>query len=67
MKRFTGGRAFERDARSRAQILGELRTAGFAEVTAIGARDVARAWQLPHAELVTPTVVFTARARSARS
>jgi O-methyltransferase involved in polyketide biosynthesis len=64
MARFTGGRGFERDARTRAQILAELRAAGFADVAAIAAADVARAWQLPHAERATPTVVFTARARA---
>jgi O-methyltransferase involved in polyketide biosynthesis len=62
MRRFTGGRAFERDARTRGDVLGELRSAGFTEATAIAAVDVARAWQLPHAEQRTPTVVFSARA-----
>ncbi len=62
MKRFTGGRAFERDARTREQILGELRAAGFAEVAAIGAADVARAWQLPHAELAIPRARESSRA-----
>lgn len=60
MKRFTGGRTFERDARTRAQILAELADAGFAHARAIAAPDVARAWQLPHADRVTATVVFEA-------
>ena len=68
MKRFTGGRTFERDARTRGGVVAELRDAGFTEVEAIAATDVAAAWALPHAERVTPTVVFTARvARSTRS
>jgi O-methyltransferase involved in polyketide biosynthesis len=68
MKRFTGGRTFERDATTRAVVLGELRDAGFADPTAIAATDVAHAWGLPHADRPTPTVVFTARAaRSTRS
>lgn len=65
MKRFTGGRSFERDARSRTQILDELRAAGFTEVQAIAAIEVAHAWELPHAERATPTVVFTARSTTA--
>ncbi len=68
MKRFTGGRTFERDARTRAGVLAELRDAGFTEVSAIAATDVAAAWGLPHPDRVTPTVVFTARVvRSTRS
>lgn len=65
MKRFTGGRSFERDARTRAQILDELRDAGF-EAEAIAAREVARAWALPHAEQPTLMVVFACRARATR-
>ena len=60
MKRFTGGQAFERDAHTRAQVLDELRAAGFAVCRAYSSRDVARAWQLPHAERATSMVVFTA-------
>jgi O-methyltransferase involved in polyketide biosynthesis len=63
MKRFTGGRAFERDLRTRGDVLDELRAAGFADVRAIAASDVARAWSLPHAERPTTWVVFDARAR----
>ena len=68
MKRFTGGRTFERDLATRADVLRELRDAGFIEPTAIAAAEVARDWKLPHADRSTPTVVFTARAeRSTRS
>ena len=66
MKRFTNGRTFERDARTREDVLAELRAAGFDDVQAIAARDVATAWSLPHAERATPTVVFTA-SRASRS
>lgn len=62
MKRFTGGRGFARDQRTRADVLAALRAAGFAEARAIAARDVAQAWALPHAARATPTVVFEARA-----
>lgn len=65
MKRFTGGRTFERDARTRAQVVDELRAAGFASVEAIAAVDVAQAWHLPHAERRTQAVVFSARATAA--
>jgi O-methyltransferase involved in polyketide biosynthesis len=63
MKRFTGGQAFERDLRTRGDVLDELRAAGFADVRAIAARDVARAWSLPHAERPTTWFAFDARAR----
>jgi O-methyltransferase involved in polyketide biosynthesis len=65
MKRFTGGKTFERDARTREDVVAELRAAGFAEAEAFGSADVARAWSLPHAERRTPTVVFSARAAPA--
>jgi O-methyltransferase involved in polyketide biosynthesis len=69
MKRFTGGRGFERDARTRDDVLAELRAAGFTDVRAIAAADVAREWQLPHPERATTMVVFTAAggARSSRA
>ncbi len=67
MKRFTGGQAFERDARTRDDVLAELRAAGFSRCDAFRSRDVARAWQLPHAERETAMVVFTASARGSRA
>jgi O-methyltransferase involved in polyketide biosynthesis len=67
MKRFTGGRTFERDAATRDVVLGELRDAGFADCEAIASRDVARAWQLPHPERATTMVVFSARASGTRA
>jgi O-methyltransferase involved in polyketide biosynthesis len=60
MKRFTGGRGFERDARTREQVLGELRDAGFTDARAVAAHDVAASWRLPHAERATTMVVFIA-------
>jgi O-methyltransferase involved in polyketide biosynthesis len=67
MKRFTGGRTFERDARSRAQVLAELRDAGWQTCEAIAAGDIARAWNLPHADRPTTMVLFSARAQATRS
>jgi len=61
MKRFTGGRSFERDATTRAQIERELRDAGFTAATAIASRDVAHAWHLPHPSRATNTLVWLAR------
>ncbi len=67
MKRFTGGRTFERDARTRDDVLAELGAAGFTACEAIGSREVARAWQLPHGERTTTMVVFNAVARGSRA
>jgi O-methyltransferase involved in polyketide biosynthesis len=60
MKRFTGGKSFERDARSRDQIERELRDAGFQSVVAFAARDVAGAWHLPYPERPTNTLIWRA-------
>lgn len=60
MKRFTGGKSFERDAHTREQIERELRDAGFETVTAFAARDVADAWHLPYPERPTNTLVWRA-------
>ena len=60
MKRFTGGRGFERDARTRTQIIASARAAGFDQIDVIDALAVARAWDLPHAERRTTMVVFSA-------
>ncbi len=71
MKRFTGGRSFERDARTRDQIIAELHGAGFAEARAIASHEVATSWHLPRREIATTMVVFeattTAGARATRS
>ncbi|MFT3695510.1 MAG: hypothetical protein QM831_20410 [Kofleriaceae bacterium] len=57
MKRFTGGRTFEKDARTRQQIVDELRAAGFPDVH-IYTPDVFR--DLPHLDRKTTMVVFSA-------
>lgn len=66
MKRFTGGRSFERELRTRDQVRDELHAAGFFDVQAIAASDIAREWRLPHAEEKTTMVVFSA-ARATRA
>ncbi len=60
MKRFTGGRSFERDLKTRDQVRDELHAAGFFDVRAIAASDIAREWKLPHADQKTTMVVFSA-------
>ncbi|HEY4244658.1 MAG TPA: class I SAM-dependent methyltransferase [Kofleriaceae bacterium] len=60
MRAFTGGKGFTRDPRTRADLLAELRAAGFARATVTAAIDVARDWDLPHPEARTDTLVFTA-------
>lgn len=60
MKQFTEGRGFERDLRTRDQVRDELHAAGFHDVQAIAASDIAREWQLPYAEQKTTMVVFSA-------
>ncbi|MEO8839945.1 MAG: class I SAM-dependent methyltransferase [Kofleriaceae bacterium] len=58
MKRFTGGRTFERDARTRDQIVEELHAAGFGEVEVVS--SATSRWPLPHADHATTMVVFSA-------
>ena len=58
MKRFTGGRTFERDAKTRVQICDELRAAGFTEIEVV--TPATSRWPLPHAEKATTMVVFSA-------
>ena len=57
MKRFTGGKSFTKDTRTRVDLVAELRDAGFAEVRTLEPPDVA---DLPHPEWQTQTVVFVA-------
>lgn len=61
MKRFTGGKSFERDGRGRDDIASELRAAGFPEVALHEAAAVAAAWELPHADVPTQQLLFVAR------
>ena len=61
MKRFTGGRTFERDARTREDITAELRAAGFSQVEVLDPKTVARAWSLPFPAARTQQLIFVAR------
>jgi O-methyltransferase involved in polyketide biosynthesis len=60
MKSFTGGRSFERDARSREEIAAEVRLAGFPEVVMIEPAQVAAAWGLPFPQARSQQLLFTA-------
>lgn len=61
MKRFTGGRGFERDRRTRDDVRAELLTAGFAGVEVVDSSTVARPWALPHPGQPTHQVLFVCR------
>jgi O-methyltransferase involved in polyketide biosynthesis len=64
IKRSTGGRTFERDARTRHDIVTALRDAGFDDIEAVASSDIARAWNLPEPDRRTQVVLFVARASS---
>jgi O-methyltransferase involved in polyketide biosynthesis len=61
MKRFTGGRAFEKDERTRGDIARELGDAGFGKVDMLEPADVARAWALPSPDERTQQLLFVCR------
>lgn len=61
MKRFTGGKGFVVDTRTRADLLVELQAAGFDTVQAVVPAEVAASWGLPHAGEASAQVVFVAR------
>jgi len=60
MKRFTGGRGFERDDSTREQLVDELRTAGFSgeRIEAFEPQDVGDEWGIPHRDQATQVVVW---------
>lgn len=64
IKRFTGGRGFERDTRTRNDIVTALREAGFDDTEAVASRDIAREWNLPDSDQPTQVVLFVTRASS---
>ena len=61
MKRFTAGKGFEKDARTRADIAAELRAAGFTAVEAVEPMLVAEDYDLPYPHKKTQQLVFVAR------
>lgn len=65
MKRFTSGRSFEKDLRTREDIAAAFGATGFA-VEVIEPGDVAEAWGLPFADVPTRVVLFFGRAQDRR-
>ena len=61
MKRFTGGRTFERDERTRDDVAAEVRAAGFGGVEMLEPAAVVEAWGLPFADVPTQQLLFVAR------
>ncbi len=64
LKRSTGGRGFERDARSRDHIVTALREAGFEGIDSVASSDVSHTWNLPEPDRRTHVALFIARACS---
>jgi O-methyltransferase involved in polyketide biosynthesis len=64
LKQCTGGRGFERDARTRYHIMTALREAGFDAIESVASSDVAHAWNLPEPDWRTHVALFVARASS---
>jgi O-methyltransferase involved in polyketide biosynthesis len=60
MKRFTGGKSFVRDTRTRDDVASEARACGFRDVTMVEPAAVARAWGLPLAEAPSQQLLFVA-------
>ncbi|MFH2007520.1 MAG: class I SAM-dependent methyltransferase [bacterium] len=51
---------FVPDRRTREEVVGELREAGFDEVEVVTSRDVTQAWALPHADADTDVAILVA-------
>jgi O-methyltransferase involved in polyketide biosynthesis len=64
MRRSTDGRSFERDTRTRDDIVTALREAGFSDVEVVTPRDIAHMWNLPNPDRRTQVVLFVTRASS---
>lgn len=64
LKAATGGRSFERDARTRDDIVTALLEAGFGDIDVVESNDVAREWGLPDTDGRTLVVLFIAHASS---
>lgn len=58
MGRFTGGRGFARDARTRADLVAELKAQGFDQVQPLTPAQVAHPWCLPFPRRRTRQVIF---------
>lgn len=61
MKLFTRGQAFERDERTRDDLLAELKAAGFDHVELVEPGAVAREWGLPRPDTPSQQLLFVCR------
>ena len=61
MERFTGGKAFVRDQRTRDDLRRDVLEAGFADVRLYEPTAVARAWDLPMPDAKTQQLLFVGR------
>lgn len=66
LKRFTGGRGFVEDDRTRHDLLRDLRRAGFDEAVVLDSAEVAVERALPFADVSTHQLVFVATKQAAR-
>ncbi len=64
IKRSTGGRGFERDARTHEDIVTALREASFDDIEAVASSDISHAWNLPEPDRRTHVALFVTRASS---
>jgi len=58
LERATGGQSFAREPRTAADIVGDLRAAGFTSVETARSERAAAAWSLPHPDARTRNVIF---------
>lgn len=58
MKQFTGGKSFERDQRTRNDIVNDLKRAGFKSVELLEPADVAEEFALPYPKARTQQLIF---------
>ena len=65
MKRFTGGKSFERDLRTREEIAADLKDAGFDSVQALDPSALAHEYALPFPDKKTQQLVFLCHRRPA--
>jgi O-methyltransferase involved in polyketide biosynthesis len=61
MKRFTGGRSFTRDERTRHDLAAEISACGFNNVECIEPAQIANEWQLPFPDVPTQQLLFVCR------
>lgn len=60
LRRFTKGGGFVRDARTRDELLAELRAAGFTQARWLEPKDAPADWGVPHLQRFTRQLVFEA-------